>query len=92
MVGFIDYEPSGDLELMRKPREWPLALLPLVKAESGLKTGVLWSPSEGPGEGKKFYFLEDGNLFDKVRPPMEEWRSGGEELLLKLIEEGWVVD
>jgi hypothetical protein len=96
MVKLIEEEPPGDLEMMRRTREWPLVVLPLVKySDRGSipDTGLLYSPSSGPDEGKKFYFLPEGNLLDPFSTPLEKWpRTGGDELLVELVGAGWRVD
>jgi hypothetical protein len=80
----------NDLEMMRRPVLWPLAILPL-KNPSAFRTsgglGVLWTTGEN-----EYVFREDVNLLKLPSLSADGGRTGGDELLVQLVEEGWLVD
>lgn len=87
---------KDSLEMMRRPNLWPNLMLPLVQREQLYKggdmegVGVLWSPII-EGEGEKFGFLKGHNMFMPI-PKDAKWEIGGDELLVRLVKEGWEVD
>jgi hypothetical protein len=87
---------GSDLEMMRRPHLWPHLILPLVIRDRltrpgiGEGIGILWSPI-GAGEGEKFLFLRGHNMLMPI-PKDAKWEEGGDELLIRLIKEGWVID
>lgn len=88
---------GNDLEMMRRPHLWPNLILPLVIRDRLTKpgtvsegVGILWSPL-GAEEGEKFSFLKGHNMFMPI-PKGTKWEVGGDEMLVRLVKEGWVVD
>jgi hypothetical protein len=89
------------LAMMRDPRRWPHLILPLVKRQThpydDQAVGILWSPitaeatKEQKAKATKWSFLRGQNMLMPV-PENAQWEEGGDELLARLIKEGWEVD
>lgn len=89
-------EDKDSLEMMRRPGLWPNLILPLVQRKrlveegDGEGVGILWTPM-GAEEGKKYSFLKGHNMFMPL-PKDAKWETGGDELLVRLVDEDWEVD
>ncbi len=73
---------------MASPDKWPhWPMLPLIKDfGENRKYGTLVETTKG------FAFVEDTNIYDPRSFANKTDRTGGEELLQQLVEEGWFVD
>jgi hypothetical protein len=79
----------NDLEMMRRPCLWPVRGILFLKRrkERGLDTATLVTMPGLLGENaqKGYAFVAEG-------APAEQWLKGGDELLRRLVSEGWIVD
>lgn len=86
-MAVFDHQARDDLEVMRRPRLWPLDVLPLRRrpgppgAEGGHETGYLERPSEGAS-------------WPEPLPTVELAGGGRVEYgsLEGVVEAGWCVD
>jgi hypothetical protein len=81
---YLEKRNARDLDLMRHPGRWPLVnKLPLkrYKPEGGLDTSMLVKPARD---------LDFYRWVPDMGPAFS--RFGGDELLVELIESGWLVD
>ena len=83
----------SDFEMMRRPHLWPHMFLPLKNPSKRTQDhpfaqeGILFS--QGKDEG--FMFLANQNMFMPI-PKGANFEYGGEEMLQRLVKEGWLVD
>lgn len=81
----------NSLEMMRRPHLWPNLFLPLVKRKN------LYHSPLGANEailiaGEHDYaVLRHQNMLTPI-PRYVKWETGGDDLLQRLIDEGWEVD
>jgi hypothetical protein len=79
----------NDLEMMRRPHLWPISGILFLKRrkEGGLDMATLVAMPRLLGENLYGY------AFVTERAPAAEQRlNGGDELLRRLVNEGWIVD
>jgi hypothetical protein len=86
-------DSRNSLEMMRRPHLWTHLILPLVKRGSFYDTplnadeAILWCDIGSTN----YAFLANHNMFMPV-PEDAKWEKGGDELLVRLVKEGWEVD
>lgn len=82
---------ARDLELMRHPDRWPQAMLPLkryVNIQPNGSCEIKFSTLAKPAD--QFYHWYPDSI--STGPDFTQGEVGGDELLLKLIQTGWLVD
>jgi hypothetical protein len=80
-----------DLEMMRRPHLWSLGYLPLKKRAWKFAMGQRRELGLLMSNGKQYQFYPGATMFE---PPTPESMPiiGGDELLVKLVDNGWIVD
>lgn len=91
-------EQRHSLEMMRRPHLWSSTVLPLKKRAGD--TSLEWSEAilvcthwtMYPMDRSRLYqVLRNHNMFLPIQEG-EQWEQGGDDLLVKLVGEGWEVD
>ena len=91
---------KNHLEMMRRSHLWPkTSVLPLHKADyltshDLSKGGLLIDlcpPGQKWGGGDRYVFWQGANLLIGI-PASAESREGNDDLLVQLVNEGWLVD
>jgi hypothetical protein len=78
-----------DLEFMQRPNLWPHLVLPLKQKQGWSKppkAAILMQ-----AENKQWAFFLGVNIWHMPNP-LPDPEIGGEELLKRIVEEGWLVD
>lgn len=80
-----------DLEMMRRPHLWSLGFLPLKKRAWTFAMGQRRELGLLSCDGKRYSFYPGATMFEL--PTSESVPlSGGDELLIKLVANDWIVD
>jgi hypothetical protein len=76
----------NDLEMMKRPHLWPNHCCLYLKKFGGKEFGFLLEKN-----GTYAFVPENPPIEDSI-PDFAHKRTGGDELLVQLIKEGWLVD